>query len=254
MRLQGKVAVITGAASGMGLSMARMFSAEGAMIVAGDWNKTRLDAVVTEITTAGRTITALHGNIGVREDAEALIDHALTTHGRIDILVNNAGVMDFMQGTAEISDDIWRKVMSINLDGPMYTSRRALPSMIEHGGGAIVNIASTASLGGGAAGTAYTSSKHGLIGLTKSTAWMYALKGIRCNAICPGGTATNIAESMTPERMDAVGAARAGAYAGLIPAYLQPEDIASLALFLASDDARHVNGAVIAADGGWSAA
>ncbi|NBX46040.1 MAG: SDR family oxidoreductase [Chloroflexi bacterium] len=235
MRLQDKVAVITGAASGMGLSMARMFSAEGAMIVAGDWNKTRLDAVVTEITTAGRTITALHGNIGVREDAEALIDHALATHGRIDVLVNNAGVMDFMQGTAEISDDIWRKVMSINLDG-------------------LVNIASTASLGGGAAGTAYTSSKHGLIGLTKSTAWMYALKGIRCNAICPGGTATNIAESMTPERMDAVGAARAGAYAGLIPAYLQPEDIASLALFLASDDARHVNGAVIAADGGWSAA
>lgn len=92
--------------------------------------------------------------------------------------------------------------------------------MIEHGGGSIVNIASTTALGGGVAGTAYTNSKHGLIGLTKSITWMYALKGIRCNAICPRGTETNIAESMAPERMDAVGAARAGTYAGLIPAYL----------------------------------
>lgn len=239
---------------GMGPSMARTVSAQAAEIVAAHWNRTSPDAPVDEITAAGGTITALHGNSGVRGNAEALIDHAHATHGRIDIPVNNPGVMDLMQGTAEIPDDIWRKVMSITLDGPMYTSRRALPSMIEHSDGSIVNIASTAALGGGAAGTAYMSAKHGLIGLTKGTAWMHARKGIRCNAICPGGTATNIAESMTPERMDTVGAARAGAYARLIPAYLQPEDIARLALFLASDEARHVDGAVVAADGGWTAA
>ena len=107
--------------------------------------------------------------------------------------------------------------------------------------------------GGGAAGAAYTVSKHGLVGLTRSTAWMYAKRGIRCNAICPGGTATNIAESMPEDRLDPVGAARASEFAGLIPAYMQPADIAALALFLVSDEARNINGAIIPADGGWDA-
>jgi NAD(P)-dependent dehydrogenase (short-subunit alcohol dehydrogenase family) len=107
--------------------------------------------------------------------------------------------------------------------------------------------------GGGAAGAAYTVSKHGLVGLTRSTAWMYAKRGIRCNAICPGATMTNIVESMPMERLDPAGAARAGEFAALAPAYLAPDDIARLALFLASDEARHINGAIIPADGGWAA-
>jgi len=126
--------------------------------------------------------------------------------------------------------------------------------MLAQGHGSIINVASIASLGGGAAGAAYTTSKHALAGLTLNTAWMYATKGIRCNAICPGGTKTNIAESMQQDRIDAAGAARAGTYASIMPVMLESEDIAGLALFLASDESCHINGALIPADGGWSAA
>jgi len=254
MRLEGKVAVITGAGSGMGLAMATRFAAEGASIVAGDWNGERLDAAVAAIKASGGTIVGAQGNIAEQATAAGLVDLAVSTYGRIDILVNNAGVMDYMQGVGELADDVWRRVIGINLEGPMFTCRRAVRQMLEQGGGAIVNIGSTASLHGGAAGAAYTVSKHGLLGLTRSTAWMYAKRGIRCNMICPGGTATNIAESMPQDRLDPTGAMRAGEFAAIIPGFLMPTDIANLALFLASDEAKMINGAVVAADGGWDAA
>ena len=253
MKLQGKVAVITGAASGMGLAMATRFAAEGASVVAGDWNAERLGAAVKQIQADGGTIVGAQGNIADQAAAEGLIEQALNTYGGLHILVNNAGVMDYMQGVGELADDVWRRVLGINLDGPMFTSRRAVQHMLAHGGGAIVNVASTAGLHGGAAGAAYTASKHALVGLTRSTAWMYAKRGIRCNAICPGATMTNIAESMPQERLDLTGAQRAAEFAGLVPAYLEPTDIAALALFLASDEARYINGAIIPADGGWDA-
>lgn len=254
MRLQGKVAVITGAGSGMGLAMARRFAAEGARLVIGDWNADRLDAAVEAITPDGGAITGTQGDISDRAAAEALVDLAVSTWGRIDILVNNAGVMDYMQGVGELSDDIWQRVMNINLNGPMFTMRRAVPLMVAQGSGCIVNIASVGGIEGGAAGAAYTSAKHALVGLTKNTAWIYATKGVRTNAIAPGGTKTNIGETMPRERIDPAGAARLAAYSALIPAMLEPEDIAALALFLASDEARHINGAIIPADAGWTAA
>ena len=254
MQLDGKVAVITGAGSGMGLAMARLFAAEGAKLVVGDWNQQRLDAAVSGIQASGGTIAGLQGNIADKEAAEALVDHAVSSYGRIDILCNNAGVMDYMQGVGELSDDIWRRVLGINLDGPMFTSRRAVPHMVAQGSGAIVNIASTAGISGAAAGAAYTASKHALVGLTRNTAWMYAKRGVRCNAICPGGVNTNIGETMIADRMDQAGAARAGAFAALIPAVLEPADIAALALFLASDASRLISGAIIPADAGWTAA
>ncbi len=253
MRLQGKVTVITGAASGMGLAMAKLFTAEGASVVAADWNAQRLDEAVAGIKKAGGKITGSQGNIADQATAEGLIDLAVKTYGGLNVLVNNAGVMDYMQGVGELSDEIWRRILSINLDGPMFTCRKAVQYMLAHGGGSIVNIGSTASLHGGAAGAAYTASKHALLGLTRSTAWMYAKKGIRCNQICPGATATNIGETMPRDKVDPTGAARAQEFAALIPAYLKPDDIAAVALFLASDESVHINGAVIAADGGWDA-
>jgi NAD(P)-dependent dehydrogenase (short-subunit alcohol dehydrogenase family) len=253
MRLQGKVAVITGAASGMGLAMATRFAAEGASVVAADWNAERLEAAVENIKANGGTIVGSQGNIADQETAEGLIDLAIDTYGGLHVLCNNAGVMDYMAGVGELTNEIWRRVLSINLDGPMFATRRAVQHMLEHGGGSIINTASTAGLHGGAAGAAYTISKHGVVGLTRSTAWMYAQRGIRCNAICPGATKTNIGESMPEEKLDPVGAKRAQAFGSLVPAYLDPEDIAALALFLASDESRYINGAIIPADGGWDA-
>jgi NAD(P)-dependent dehydrogenase (short-subunit alcohol dehydrogenase family) len=253
-RLEGKIAVITGAGSGIGLAIATRFATEGAAIVAGDWNRARLDQAVAHIQESGGTIVGAAGNIADMGTAENLVELAVASHGRIDVLVNNAGVMDYMQGVGEVSDEIWRRVLAINLDGPLFTMRRAVGHMLRQGGGSIVNIASVAGIEGGAAGAAYTASKHGLVGLTRNTAWMYAKLGIRCNAICPGGTRTNIAETMPQERLDMAGATRAGAYASLIPATLEPEDIAAVALFLASDESRNINGAIIPADAGWTAA
>lgn len=254
MRLQDKVAIITGAGSGIGRAMAIRFAAEGARVVAADWNAQRLEEIVATISAADGVVVSAQGNIASQATAEGLIDLAVDTFGRVDILCNNAGIMDYMQGIGELSDDIWRKVLGINLDGPMFATRRAVQVMLKQGGGSIVNTASTAGIEGGAAGVAYTVSKHGLVGLTRNTAWMYAKQGIRCNAICPGGTATNIAETMPHDRLDAAGGKRAGEYAALIPAFLQPDDIANLALFLASDEACHINGAIVPADAGWTAA
>jgi NAD(P)-dependent dehydrogenase (short-subunit alcohol dehydrogenase family) len=254
MRLENKVAVITGAASGMGKAMALRFSAEGAKIVAADWHAESLDALVAEIAAAGGDVIGVQGDVSKRADAEKIIDEAVATYGRVDVLCNNAGVMDINQGVGELTDEMWERVMGINVNGPMYLSRKAVPLMVAQGGGSIVNTASLAGIGGGAAGAAYTVSKHALVGLTRQTAYRYALEGIRCNAMACGAVETNIMQSVDPTKMDPAGSARCQAWYGVIPAQLKPEEIASLALFLASDESVHINGAIIPADGGWSAA
>ncbi len=253
MRLQGKIAVITGAASGMGRAMAERFAAEGASVVAADWNAQRLDEVVKHVQSRGGIITGSQGNIADQATAEGLIALAVNTYGRIDILCNNAGVMDFFAGVAELTDDVWRRVLGINLDAPMFATRKAVQHMVRQGGGSIINTASMAGTSGASAGVAYTVSKHGLVGLTRSTAWMYGPQGVRCNAICPGATKTNIAESMDPAKLDQAGFARASVFNDIVPGMLESEDIAALALFLASDESRHINGAIMPADAGWRA-
>jgi NAD(P)-dependent dehydrogenase (short-subunit alcohol dehydrogenase family) len=253
MRLQGKVVIITGAASGMGLAMAKRFTQEGAAVVAGDWHEARLNAAIDEIKAAGGEITGCQGDISQQDAAECLVTKAISTYGKLDVLVNNAGVMDHFDGVADLTNEMWRRVMGINLDGPMFTMRATIPHMIANGGGHIVNIASTAGISGGAAGAAYTASKHALVGLTKSTAWLYAPQGIRCNAIAPGGTKTNIGESMNQVQLNPTGFARTGQFSALIPMFLEASDIATLALFLASDEGHFLNGAIIPADGGWKA-
>ncbi len=253
MRLKDKVVIITGAASGMGLAMATLFAREGALVVAGDYNQKRLEEAVATIAADGGAISSCLGDISKQESAECLIETAMKAHGRIDVLVNNAGVMDNFDGVADLTNEMWRRVLGINLDGPMFTMRAAIPHMIKGGGGRIINIASTAGISGGAAGAAYTASKHALVGLTKSTAWIYAPQGIRCNAIAPGATKTNIGESMNPAMFNPVGSARTGQFAALVPLYLEASDIATLALFLASSESHFLNGTIIPADGGWKA-
>ncbi len=253
MRLENKVAVITGAASGMGKAMATRFVAEGAKVVAADWHAESLDAVVAELSATGAEIVGVQGDVSKREDAEKIIDEALAKFSRVDILCNNAGVMDVNQGVGELTDEMWQRVLGINLNGPMYLSRKVVPLMVAQGGGSIINTASVAGVGGGAAGAAYTVSKHGLVGLTRQTAFRYALEGVRCNAIAAGAVETNIMQSVDPSKMDEAGSARCQAYYAAIPGQLKPEEIANLALFLASDEAGHINGAIIPADAGWTA-
>ena len=251
MRLMDKVAVVTGAGSGMGRAMAQRFVEEGAKVVAVDWHA---DTVCQAAKEIGGSIVAFTANVAIEGEATAMIDKAVSDYGRIDVLVNNAGVMDLFQSVADVDNSMWRRVMSVNVDGPMFAMRKAVPLMLAQGAGAIVNIASVAGLGGGSAGAAYTASKHALIGLTRSTAFQYAKTGLRCNAIASGGVETNIMQSIDQTKIDQAALGRLGTYHAVNPGMLQPVDLANLALFLASDEARHINGAIIPADMGWRAA
>jgi NAD(P)-dependent dehydrogenase (short-subunit alcohol dehydrogenase family) len=254
MKLNGKVVVITGGGSGMGREMSILFAKEGAKVVIGEWNDQTLAETVEIIRTTGGEVTGLKTNVAVQAEDEALIETALKTYGRIDILVNNAGVMDTNQGVGEMTNDIWDRVMGININGPMYLSRCVIQEMKKQHSGVILNIASVAGVSGAAAGAAYTVSKHAVIGLTRSTAWRYVHDGIRCNAIVAGAVKTNITASVDMSKMDPEGSKRYQAYYSLIPAQLEALDIANLALFLVSDESRYLNGADIPADGGWLAA
>lgn len=250
MKLKDKVVVITGTAAGMGRSMATLFAAEGARVVAADIVANRLEEVVAGIRAAGGDATAVVADVSVESDVDKMIDTALQTYGRLDVLVNNAGIMDRFLPVADLPTDLWRKVLAVNLDGPFFACRRALPVMVSQGGGAIVNIASVAGVGGGRAGAAYTTSKHALVGLTKNIAQFYAGKNIRCNAICPGAVETGISLGGEPHPE---ATQRVMKFLELNPRTGKPEEIARVALFLASDDASFVNGAVLVADGGWTA-
>ncbi|MDO8847344.1 MAG: SDR family oxidoreductase [Coriobacteriia bacterium] len=254
MRLEGKVAVITGAGSGMGRAMANLFAAEGAKIVAAEWNEATLAEVVDEVKAAGGEIVGVQGNVADQADCEKIIDEAVSAFGKVDVLCNNAGVMDLNQGAAEMDNAIWDRVLGINLNGPMYLTRKAIPVMKDAGGGSIINTASVAGVGGGAAGCAYTVSKHGVIGLTRNTAFRYAQEGVRCNAIVAGAVETNIMQSVDPTKMDPAASARCQTWYAAIPGQLKALDIANLALFLASDESKLINGAAIPADAGWTAA
>lgn len=253
MRLDGKVAVITGAGSGMGRAMANLFAAQGAKVVAGEWNQETLDTVVAEIHAAQGSAVGVQGDISKAEQAEAIVQKALDEFGRIDVLVNNAGVMDQNEAIGDVDDATWNRVLGINLTGTMFMTRAAVRSMAEQGSGSIINVASMGGLVGGVAGVSYTASKHAVIGLTKNTAWMYTLKGVRCNAICPGAVATNIQQSMDMSKVDAFGSERLNLRYAMIPGTLDGIDVAKLALFLASDDAAKISGAIISADAGWAA-
>lgn len=250
MKLKGKVAVITGAGSGMGREMAKLFAAEGASVVAADLVPAGVEQVVADIQAAGGNAIAVIANVAKKEDVEAIIDKAVETYGRLDVLINNAGIMDRVMPVADCPDDLWERVMAVNLNGPFYACRKAIPIMIQQGGGVIINTASAAGLRGGAAGAAYTASKHALVGLTKNIAAHYAKQGIRCNAICPGGVATAIGVGGVPHE-EALG--RLMKLSELSPRTADPKEIATIALFLASDDSSFINGLPLLADGGWGA-
>lgn len=251
MRLQGKVAVITGAASGMGKAIALVYAKEGAKVVVSDINLEGANGTVAEIVSNGGLATAVATNVTKEENIQNLIDTAVKVYGTLDILVNNAGIMDNFYPAAEVTDELWERVFAINTTGPMRAIRKALPIFIQKRSGIIINIASAGGLFGSRAGAAYTASKHAIIGLTKNVGFQYATLGVRCNAIAPGGVNTNIGTTINAPNEFGMGKAMAGI--NLNPRMGESEEIARVALFLASDDSSFVNGSVITADAGWTA-
>lgn len=252
MRLKGKVAVVTGSASGMGKAIAELFAREGASVIVSDVNLDGAQAVAGAIQASGGTALALRTDVADLNEINTMIDTAVNQFGTLDILVNNAGIMDNMAPVGDVEDEKWDLIFDINTKAVMRAIRKAVPIFLEKGNGVIINTASTGGFSGAHAGAAYVASKHAVIGLTKNTGFMYAQQGIRCNAIAPGATMTNI--SSTIKNVNEFGASRTKVTQGVIPRIGQAEEIAEVALFLASDESSFINGAVIVADGGWTAA
>ncbi|MFC8141865.1 SDR family NAD(P)-dependent oxidoreductase [Streptomyces paradoxus] len=250
--LSGKSVIVTGAASGIGRATALRFAGEGARVVAADLNAEGTKSVVEAIESAGGTALAVTGDLSEAAVADAVVAAAVGTFGGIDVLVNNAGVMDTMSAAADVTDAEWERVLRINLTAPFLLTRAALPHMIAAGGGAIVSTASEASLRGSAAGTAYTVSKHGVLGLTRSLAVMYREAGIRANAIAPGGTATGITADVRIDP-EAHGPAVIGRHFVNMGRICEPEEQAAAIVYLASDAASGVNGVVLPVDNAWAA-
>jgi len=239
--MEGKVCVVTGAASGIGRAIARKLSAEGASLVLVDVDAAGLEKVAGELECTDWHLV----DVTDQEAVKALFDRE-----RVDVLCNNAGVLDGLTPLHEVSDELWDKVMRVNVDGPFYASRVAVRKMMDQGGGVIVNTCSAAALTGGRAGFAYTASKHALLGMTRSIAWFYGEQGIRCNAVAPGAILTKMHVRQVP---NAAGLARYSKHFGTMPPHGKAGQVAELVHFLASDASSYINGEVISIDGGWNA-
>lgn len=250
MRFEGKCVVVTGASSGMGRKIALDFAKEGATVIAAARRLERLEEIAKEAESFAGKILPYQGDISLEEVNNSMIDYAVKECGKLDVLVNNAGIMDEFTPIGELTDELFNKVMAVNLNGPIYAMRKAVQVMLEQETkGNIVNIASIGGICGARAGVAYTASKHAIVGATKNTAYMYAGK-IRCNVVCPGGVETEVMNSQTNISQFGVGRIMAGLDTS-IPAG-KVEDISTAVLYIASDDAKFMTGAEIVIDGGVS--
>lgn len=251
--LSGKTAIVTGAGSGIGRSMACTFAAAGAAVLVNDIIGERADETVAMIMASGGRATTAVADITDQAMVDTFVKAAADRWGKIDILCNNAGIVDNMALPADTDIDLWHRVMMVNVTGQFYVSRAVLPHMLARKSGSIINTASVAGLRGASGGLAYTASKHAVVGITRHIAWAHGPDGIRCNAICPGPTETNITGDKGLEMMDPAGMARVIPVISLADRTTKPQTMANMALFLASDAAEYVNGAIIPVDGGWMA-
>ncbi|MGQ7351704.1 SDR family NAD(P)-dependent oxidoreductase [Quadrisphaera oryzae] len=249
-RFAGQTVVVTGAGSGIGRATASRAAREGGRVVAVDVVAERLDALAADLgpraQQAGGELVVVVADITAADGVARVVEAAGPD---VAGLANVAGVMDDMTPVHEVTDAVWERVMRVNVDGMMRLTRAVVPLMLARGGGSVVNVASEAALRGSAAGAAYTTSKHAVVGLTRSSAVMYARLGIRVNAVAPGPVITGIEARFA----SALGAERVGGLLATLPEPAQPEHLAASITFLLSDDGVNVSGAVLASDGGWSA-
>jgi len=244
-KLDGKVALITGAASGIGRASALLFAKEGAKVAVIDYAPEGGRETAEMIKEAGGEATFIEADVSKAADAERMVKATVDTYGRIDILFNNAGIMGTFGSTEKTTEEKWDLIMNINLKGIFLGSKYAIPVMLNQGGGVIINTGSFVGIDALTRLAAYTASKAGVIGLSKAMAMEYGGRKIRVNCICPGGIHTPMtapAGSGEPPILPGQPIRRQG----------QPEDVAHAALYLASDDSSYVTGAILTVDGGYT--
>ncbi len=250
-QLAGKVALITGAGSGIGRAAALLFAAEGARLILGD-KTTAVHDTARQVTEAGGQATALQMDAGIEADVAGMVATALTTYGQLDVAFANAGIGGGMAGIFELTPEIWTEILRVNLIGPWLMVKHAGKHMAEAGrGGSIICTASVAGIRSGAGGPAYSASKAGVINLAKVSAQQLCESNVRVNAICPGLTETGMTKRTFDYAKDKGVTHKLGRLNPLRRA-AQPVELAQVALFLASDQSSYVNGQAIAVDGGLS--
>jgi NAD(P)-dependent dehydrogenase (short-subunit alcohol dehydrogenase family) len=248
MRLDGRIAIVTGAAHGIGKAIAELFAAEGAWVLVADLDDDAGEATAAAIRARGGRAAFQHVDVANESQVVAAVQRAgAEGSGRIDVLCNNASYLAPWHDVVAAPRDEWDRCLQTGLLGAVHFARAVLPLMVPRRSGAIVNIASVQAIVGARTSAAYTSMKHGLIGLTRSIAYDYAPHNIRANAVCPGAIATRIAaqpgDELYQRQISKTPLGRLG----------QPREVAAAALFLASDEASYITGAVLPVDGGWTA-
>lgn len=243
-RFTGKTVIVTGAASGIGRATASRVAREGGRVVAVDMSADRLAEFRDSLADAD--IITVVGDITKTESVDAIVAAA---GEKIDALANVAGINDDFSPLGETSDEMWDRVIAVNVTGAFKLTRAVLPAMLAAGKGSVVNVGSEAGLRGNASGNAYTVSKHAVVGMTRSAAFMYGPRGIRVNLVAPGGVATGIP---FPPHVSEAGQARLQPFQSAIPTLATAQQLAASITFLLSEDGVNINGAILPSDGGWS--
>ena len=251
-RFAGKVIIITGAAGGIGRATAVRFAQEGASVVAVDLPGTGLDETISLVEAAGSNGLAAPADVSKSADVERYVNAAVSRFGGVDFFFNNAGIEGFVGPTTQYPEDMFDKVIAVNLKGVFLGIKYVVPAMLQRGGGAIVNTASVAGLSGTPSIFAYGASKHAVVGMTKSAALEFGHSGIRTNAICPSPIETRMMRALergiNPDEPEQVHQSMAAG--NPMGRYGEPEEVAAFVAFLCSDDASYLNGGIFPIDGG----